>query len=45
MMLATGFGGTLHPGDPNGGGAGRKAIHAQLDNSLRRLRTDYVDFC
>ncbi len=33
----------LFPGDPNGGGAGRKAVHQQLEQSLRRLRTDYVD--
>jgi len=43
IVLATKFGGTLRPGDPNAGGAGRKAIVAQLDGSLRRLRTDYVD--
>lgn len=43
MVLATKFGGTLHAADPNGGGAGRKAIYTQLDDSLRRLRTDYVD--
>ncbi|MCW2919065.1 MAG: putative enzyme [Actinomycetia bacterium] len=30
----------LHPGDPNGGGAGRKALIAQLEESLRRLQTD-----
>jgi aryl-alcohol dehydrogenase-like predicted oxidoreductase len=43
LVLATKFFGNLHPGDPNGGGAGRKAIIDQLDQSLRRLRTDYVD--
>ncbi|BDZ48601.1 aldo/keto reductase [Frondihabitans sucicola] len=43
LVLATKFGGTLHPTDPNGGGAGRKAIYAQLDESLRRLKTDYID--
>lgn len=30
-------------GDPNGGGAGRKSMIDQLDASLRRLKTDYVD--
>jgi aryl-alcohol dehydrogenase-like predicted oxidoreductase len=30
-------------GDPNGGGAGRKAIVAQCEESLRRLQTDYID--
>ncbi|MFD9734712.1 aldo/keto reductase [Umezawaea sp. NPDC059074] len=43
VVLATKFFGNMHPGDPNGGGAGRKAIIAQVDESLRRLRTDYVD--
>jgi aryl-alcohol dehydrogenase-like predicted oxidoreductase len=43
LVLATKFFGNMHPGDPNGGGAGRKAIVAQLEQSLRRLRTDYVD--
>lgn len=42
-MLSTKFFANLHPGDPNGGGAGRKAIVVQLDQSLRRLQTDYVD--
>lgn len=43
IVLGTKFGGTLHPADPNGGGAGRKAIYGQLDESLRRLKTDYID--
>jgi aryl-alcohol dehydrogenase-like predicted oxidoreductase len=43
IVLGTKFFANLHPGDPNGGGAGRKALIAQLDESLRRLRTDYVD--
>ncbi len=42
-VLATKFCGSLHRGDPNGGGAGRKAIQQQLEQSLRRLRTDCVD--
>jgi aryl-alcohol dehydrogenase-like predicted oxidoreductase len=42
-VIATKFFGNLHPGDPNGGGAGRKAIVAQCEASLRRLRTDYID--
>jgi aryl-alcohol dehydrogenase-like predicted oxidoreductase len=28
---------------PNGGGLSRKAIFTEIDNSLRRLQTDYVD--
>src|ERR1700723_3634581 len=43
MVLATKFFGNLYPGDPNGGGAGRKAIVAQCEQSLRRLQTDYID--
>ncbi|EHN12327.1 Oxidoreductase [Patulibacter medicamentivorans] len=43
VVLGTKFFGNLHPGDPNGGGAGRKAVIAQLEQSLRRLQTDYVD--
>jgi aryl-alcohol dehydrogenase-like predicted oxidoreductase len=43
VVLSTKFFATLHPGDPNGGGGGRKALIAQLEASLRRLQTDYVD--
>ncbi|HEV3283273.1 MAG TPA: aldo/keto reductase [Solirubrobacteraceae bacterium] len=43
LVLSTKFFATLHPGDPNAGGAGRKALIAQLEQSLRRLQTDYVD--
>jgi aryl-alcohol dehydrogenase-like predicted oxidoreductase len=43
VVLASKFFGNMHPGDPNGGGAGRKAIVAQLEHSLRRLQTDYLD--
>ncbi len=43
MVVATKFMATLYPNDPNAGGAGRKAITAALEQSLRRLRTDHVD--
>lgn len=43
VVLATKFLSNLYPGDPNGGGAGRKAIVAACEHSLRRLRTDYID--
>ncbi|WP_369375095.1 aldo/keto reductase [Promicromonospora sp. Populi] len=43
LVLGTKFFANLHTGDPNGGGASRKAILHQLDDSLRRLGTDYVD--
>jgi aryl-alcohol dehydrogenase-like predicted oxidoreductase len=42
-VLATKFFFNLFAGDPNGGGAGRKAIIAQCEESLRRLQTDYID--
>ncbi len=42
-VIATKFMGNLFPGDPNGGGASRKAIYHQLEESLRRLQTDYID--
>jgi aryl-alcohol dehydrogenase-like predicted oxidoreductase len=43
VVLATKFAGSMFPGDPNGGGAGRKAIMHQVDASLGRLGTDYID--
>jgi aryl-alcohol dehydrogenase-like predicted oxidoreductase len=43
LVVATKFVSTLFPGDPNAGGAGRKAIVAQLEGSLRRLRCGYID--
>ena len=43
IVLGTKFFWNLHLGDPNGGGPSRKAIVHQLEDSLRRLRTDHVD--
>jgi len=43
VVLASKFFTNLFPGDPNGGGACRSAIIAQLHETLRRLRTDYLD--
>jgi aryl-alcohol dehydrogenase-like predicted oxidoreductase len=42
IVLATKVHGRMHRG-PNGAGLSRKAIMAEIDNSLRRLGTDYVD--
>ena len=43
IVIATKFFGNLYQGDPNGGGAGRKAIAAACEQSLRRLQIDYID--
>ncbi|HZA12137.1 aldo/keto reductase [Mycobacterium sp.] len=43
LVIATKFSGNLYPGDPNGGGSGRKALINACENSLRRLQTDYID--
>ncbi|PKG24642.1 aldo/keto reductase [Niallia nealsonii] len=42
IVLATKVHGRMHKG-PNGGGLSRKAIMSEIDNSLKRLGTDYVD--
>jgi 1-deoxyxylulose-5-phosphate synthase len=42
VVIATKVHGRMRPG-PNGAGLSRKAIVAELDASLRRLGTDYVD--
>jgi 1-deoxyxylulose-5-phosphate synthase len=42
VVLATKVHGRMHPG-PNGRGLSRKAIFAEIDASLRRLGTDFVD--
>lgn len=43
LVIATKFSGNLYPGDPNGGGSGRKSVINACENSLRRLQTDYID--
>ena len=42
VVIATKVFGEVRPG-PNGRGLSRKAILAEIDNSLRRLGTDYID--
>lgn len=43
VVLTTKFTNSVAPGDPNAGGNGRKHMIRALDDSLRRLGTDYVD--
>jgi len=43
IVIATKFSFSLYPGDPNAGGASRKSIVAACEESLRRLRTGYID--
>ncbi len=42
VVIATKVYGRMRPG-PNGAGLSRKAIFAEIDNSLHRLGMDYVD--
>ena len=42
VVLATKVNGPVRP-DPNGRGLSRKAILSEVDHSLRRLGTDYID--
>ncbi|MCQ4085456.1 aldo/keto reductase [Saccharibacillus sp. JS10] len=42
VVLATKLHGRMHEG-PNGAGLSRKAIFSEIDKSLQRLQTDYVD--
>lgn len=43
IVLATKVHQNMRPGQPNGGGLSRKAILSEIDHSLERLGTDYVD--
>ncbi|MBC1511625.1 aldo/keto reductase [Listeria booriae] len=43
IVLATKVHQIMRPGQPNGGGLSRKAILSEIDHSLKRLGTDYVD--
>jgi aryl-alcohol dehydrogenase-like predicted oxidoreductase len=42
VVLATKLNGRMRPG-PNGAGLSRLAVMTEVDNSLRRLGTDYID--
>jgi aryl-alcohol dehydrogenase-like predicted oxidoreductase len=43
FVVATKYSLTIAPDDPNAGGNHRKSLVRSLEQSLRRLRTDYVD--
>ncbi|MCZ8158557.1 MAG: aldo/keto reductase [Rhizobiaceae bacterium] len=43
IVVATKVRMEMRPGKPNGGGLSRKAILSEIDKSLKRLGTDYVD--
>ncbi|MGE5752704.1 MAG: aldo/keto reductase [Deltaproteobacteria bacterium] len=43
IVLATKYTLTMRPNDPNGGGNHRKNLVQSLEESLKRLGTDYVD--
>jgi len=43
LVIATKFMGSMYRSDPNGGGAGAKAVISACEQSLRRLKTDYID--
>lgn len=43
IVLATKVCGQMHAGDPSSGGLSRKHITQGLEDSLKRLKTDYVD--
>ena len=43
LVLATKFTFNQQAGDPNAGGNGRKNIFRSVEDSLRRLKTDYID--
>jgi aryl-alcohol dehydrogenase-like predicted oxidoreductase len=43
LVIATKYALTMDPDDPNNGGTGRKALRRHVEESLTRLRTDYLD--
>ncbi|SFO69581.1 Predicted oxidoreductase [Chitinophaga sp. YR627] len=42
-VIGTKCSANIFPGNPNGGGTGTKAIIESCEQSLRRLKTDYID--
>lgn len=43
LVVTTKYSNSVENGDPNAGGNGKKHMVRAIDDSLRRLRTDYVD--
>lgn len=43
LVLATKYSLSMRPGDPNASGNHRKNMMQSVENSLRRLQTDYID--
>ncbi|MFC9258149.1 aldo/keto reductase [Amycolatopsis thailandensis] len=43
LVLATKYTTLRRPGDPNSGGGQRKNLFASVEDSLRKLNTDYID--
>ncbi|QGQ95085.1 aldo/keto reductase [Paenibacillus psychroresistens] len=43
IVLSTKYTMNAHPGDPNGGGNHRKSMVRSVEESLKRLKTDYID--
>lgn len=42
-VVATKYSLNMSPGDPNAGGTHRKSMMRSVEDSLRRLKTDYID--
>ena len=43
LVISTKYAMAMRPGDPNSGGAHRKSMVASVEQSLRRLKSDYID--
>jgi aryl-alcohol dehydrogenase-like predicted oxidoreductase len=43
FVLATKYTGSMDPSDPNAGGNHRKSLRRSVEDSLKRLDTDYID--
>ncbi|TPK96907.1 aldo/keto reductase [Mesorhizobium sp. B2-4-12] len=43
LVISTKYTMATHPGDPNSGGNHRKSMVASVEESLRRLKSDYID--